>query len=59
MHSQSIMKAVFAVVLCLSLATTGCTAEWIKVALADLPGLTQMALNIVSLVAALCKWQSG
>ncbi|HEV2732609.1 MAG TPA: hypothetical protein VGV15_21465 [Terriglobales bacterium] len=53
MHSNSIMKAVLAVVLCLSLAATGCTAEWIKVALADLPVLTQMALNIASLVAAL------
>jgi len=53
MHSNSIMKTVLAVVLCLSLAATGCTAEWIKVALADLPVLTQMALNIASLVAAL------
>src|SRR5213082_3836072 len=53
MHSNSMMKAVLAVVLCVSLATTGCTAEWIKVALADLPVLTQMALNIASLVAAL------
>jgi hypothetical protein len=53
MHSNSIMKAVLAVVLCVSLATTGCTAEWIKIALADLPVLTQMALNIASLVAAL------
>src|SRR3989441_13224826 len=53
MHSNSMMKAVLAVVLCVSLATTGCTADWIKVALADLPGLTQMALNIASLVAAL------
>ena len=53
MHSNSMVKAVLAVVLCVSLATTGCTAEWIKVALADLPVLTQMALNIASLVAAL------
>jgi len=53
MHSNSIMKAVLVVVLCVSLADTGCTAEWIKIALADLPVLTQMALNIASLVAAL------
>ena len=53
MHSNSIMKAVLAVVLCMSLMATGCTAEWIKIALADLPVLTQMALNIASLVAAL------
>jgi len=53
MHSNSMMKAVLAVSLSISLAATGCTAEWIKVALADLPVLTQMALNIASLVAAL------
>ena len=53
MRLNSMTKAVLAVVLCVSLATTGCTAEWIKVALADLPVLTQMALNIASLVAAL------
>src|SRR5205809_5893108 len=53
MHSNSMMKAVLAVSLSISLAATGCTAEWIKGALADLPVLTQMALNIASLVAAL------
>ena len=34
MQSNSIMKAVLAVVLCVSLAATGCTAQWISVALA-------------------------
>lgn len=53
MHSNSMMKAVLAVALSISLAATGGTAEWIKVALADLPVLTQMALNIASLVATL------
>jgi hypothetical protein len=47
------MKAVLALALSISLAASGCTAEWIKVALADLPVLTQMALNIASLVATL------
>jgi hypothetical protein len=56
MQSNSIMKAVLAVVLCVSMAATGCTAQWISVALADLPVLTQMALNIAALVATL---QSG
>ena len=56
MQSNSIMKAVLAVVLCVSLAATGCTAQWISVALADLPVLTQMALNIAALVTTL---QSG
>jgi hypothetical protein len=53
MQSNSIMKAVLAVVLCVSMAATGCTAQWISVALADLPVLTQMALNIATLVATL------
>jgi hypothetical protein len=56
MQSNSIMKAVLAVVLCVSMLATGCTAQWISVALADLPVLTQMALNIAALVATL---QSG
>ena len=43
-------------VLCVAMATTGCTAAWISVALADLPVLTQMSLNIATLVETL---QSG
>jgi hypothetical protein len=39
-----------------ALATTGCSAQWLNVALADLPALTQMALNIATLVTTL---QSG
>jgi hypothetical protein len=42
--------------LSISLLATGCSAQWIKVALADLPVLVQMALNIGSLVTTL---QSG
>ena len=56
MQSKSIMKALLAGVLCISLVATGCTAQWISVALADLPVLTQMALNIATLVATM---QSG
>ncbi len=56
MKSNSMMKAVLAVVLSMSLLATGCSAQWISVALADLPVLTQMALNIAALVATL---QSG
>ncbi len=56
MKSKSMMKAVLAVVLSVSLLATGCSAQWISVALADLPVLTQMALNIAALVATL---QSG
>jgi len=47
---------VLAIVLSVSLIATGCSAQWISVALADLPVLTQMALNIGTIVTTL---QSG
>ncbi len=56
MNSNSKSKVAIAVVLAISLFAAGCSAQWISVALADLPVLTQMALNIATLVAAL---QSG
>jgi len=43
-------KAILAATLIFSLASTGCTAKWLSVALADLPVLVQMALNIGGLV---------
>lgn len=49
-------RACFGIVLCVALVATGCSAQWINVALEDLPVLTQMALNIATLVTAL---QSG
>ena len=51
-HSQS-MKIGLAIVLAAALVATGCSAQWLSVALADLPVLTQMALNIAALVATL------
>jgi hypothetical protein len=56
MHSNSKTKIALAIVLSLSLLATGCSAQWITVALADLPVLTQMALNIAAMVTTL---QSG
>jgi hypothetical protein len=56
MKSNSRSKTLLVMLLCLSLIATGCSAEWIKVALADLPVLLQMALNIGTLVTTL---QSG
>jgi hypothetical protein len=56
MKANSISKIVLCVVLTISLAATGCSAQWISVALADLPVLTQMALNLAALAATL---QSG
>src|SRR5581483_5026406 len=53
---KSKLKVVLAIVLSISLLATGCSAQWISVALADLPVLVQMALNIGSLVTTL---QSG
>jgi hypothetical protein len=49
-------RIVLAAVLSVSLITTGCSAQWVSVALADLLVLTQMALNIAALAATL---QSG
>lgn len=56
MKVKSMSRIILAVVLIVSLIATGCSAQWISVALADLPVLTQMALNIAALVATL---QSG
>jgi len=50
-HSKS--KSVLALVLAISIAATGCSAQWIKIALQDLPVLTQMALNIAALVGTM------
>lgn len=50
MHSRH--KAVLAMVLAITLASTACTDRWIAVALQDLPVLTQMALNLATLVSA-------
>ncbi len=49
-------KAVLAIVLSISLLATGCSAQWLSIALADLPALIQMALNIGTIVTTL---QSG
>lgn len=46
-------KAALAILLSISLLATGCSAQWISVALADLPVLTSMALNIGTLVTTL------
>jgi hypothetical protein len=46
-------KPFLAAILGLVLATTACSSQWISVALADLPVLTQMALNIGTLVTTM------
>ena len=51
MRPNLLHRLVLICVLCLALIATGCSAQWINVALADLPVLTQMALNISTLVS--------
>ncbi len=53
MYAHSRSKAVLVVLLSLALLATGCSANWISVALADLPVLVQMALNIGTVVTTL------
>ena len=50
-HSKS--KALLALVLAIAIAATGCSSQWINIALQDLPVLTQMALNIAMLASTL------
>lgn len=47
-----------AVLLTFVMATVGCTDQWIKIAIADLPVLTQMALNIATIVGVLGNGQT-
>jgi hypothetical protein len=52
-HVMKRSKAILALALAISLFATACTDQWIKIALADLPVLTQMALNIGTLITTL------
>src|SRR5581483_2947690 len=49
LHSKS--NAFLALVLAIAIAATGCSPQWINVALENLPVLTQMALNIATLAS--------
>jgi hypothetical protein len=59
MKTNSKSKAFLAMVLAIAIAATGCSAQWINIALQDLPVLTQMALNIATLVSALASGQQA
>jgi hypothetical protein len=50
LSSISKSKTVLAIVLSISLLATGCSAQWLSIALADLPVLIQMALNIGTII---------
>ena len=55
-----IAKASLSITLAAALFVAGCSTSWIKVALADLPVITQVALNIAGIVAgAQGKGQAG
>lgn len=47
-----IAKASVCTILSLALILAGCSTSWIQTALADLPVITQVALNIASIIAA-------
>jgi hypothetical protein len=53
LNAISKSKTILAIVLSVSLLATGCNAQWISIALADLPVLTQMALNIGTIITTL------
>jgi len=55
MNIRSKLKSLLALVMALITATIGCTPNWINVAVQDLPVLTQMALNIATLVSTLAS----
>lgn len=57
MNSKS--RTVLALVLAVAIAATGCSTQWIAVALQDLPVLTQMALNIATVVSTLASGQQA
>src|SRR6185437_7898164 len=59
MKTDSKSKILLALVLAIALAATGCSAQWINTALQDLPVLTQMALNIATLVTTLAAGQQA
>src|SRR5271170_5011739 len=46
-------RTILAIALSISLIATGCSAQWISIALADLPVLIQMALNIGTIITTL------
>ena len=59
MKTRSKSKAILALVLTITIAATGCSAQWLNIALQDLPVLTQMALNIATLVSTLSSGQQA
>ena len=59
MKFTSASKSALALVLAITLITSACSAQWINVALQDLPVLTQMSLNLANLVSMLASGQQA
>lgn len=57
-NAHSKCKSLLALVLAISIATTGCSPNWINIALQDLPVLTQMSLNIATLASTFSGQQN-
>jgi hypothetical protein len=55
-HSK--FKSLIALLLLLTVTSPGCSPQWIRIALQDLPVLTQMALNIATLAGTFSRQQS-
>jgi hypothetical protein len=59
MKLNSKSRTLLGLALAIAIAATGCSAQWINTALQDLPVLTQMALNIATLVSTLAAGQQA
>jgi len=55
MNIRSRLKSLLALIMALLTATMGWAPQWINVAMQDLPVLTQMALNIATMVSTLAS----
>jgi hypothetical protein len=58
-HMNSKSKSFLVLALALAMAAVACSAQWINVALQDLPVLTQMALNIATLASTVASGQQA
>jgi hypothetical protein len=52
-------KSLLALVLAISITTAGCSAQWINIALQDLPVLTQMGAQHCHFGKCVRVWKAG
>lgn len=53
MKANSMSRIMLSLILSISQVATGCSAQWISAALADLPVLNHMVLNLAALMSTL------